>query len=344
MKLPGAPKISIPDIPAAPAASIPTQVTQNLSAGPAQGAVGIGAPQHFDPDNPSVRLDGTVHNPTGIGGDLHVSREVSVNDLKNIPVPNPSLDLPSMGGGSSSGGEGFSLPSIGNPLSGLSLPDMPSMPDMPSLPDMPDLGNPFSGISAPDFSLPSCKMPDFGFPDLPPFGLPQIDLPGGGYKPAGESPWRSPIGCPGFRFPELPSFDAPSLDMPDWDLSLPDLLPDFWDGICEDDRADPDEHLEDDTETAQVTFKAWGEHETYTNLHEHKVRLVASNGSYDQTVVAKEEQIDEDGMAVVHFGGVSPDGTYRIESYLNDELTFVDDGVPGKDICERNFFQQLFGL
>ncbi|MBK8801712.1 MAG: hypothetical protein IPN71_06560 [Fibrobacteres bacterium] len=340
MKIPGAPKISIPNIPA-----VPTQVTQNLSAGPAQGAVGIGAPQHFDPNNPSVRLDGTVHNPTGIGGDLHVSREVSVNDLKNIPAPGaiPSVgDFPSMGAIPESplrtGLDLPDMPSIGNPLSGLSLPDMPGLPDMPSL------GNPFSGLSAPDFSLPSCKMPDFGFPDLPPFGLPQIDLPGGGYKPAGESPWRSPIGCPGFRFPELPSFGLPSVDLPDWDLSLPDLLPDFWDGSCEDDRADPDEHLEDDTETAQVTFRAWGECDSYTNLHEHKMRLVACDGSYDQTVVVKEEQIDEDGMAVVHFGGVSPDGLYRIESYLNDEITFIDDEVPGKDICERNFFQKLFGI
>ncbi|MBK9578613.1 MAG: hypothetical protein IPK50_12105 [Fibrobacterota bacterium] len=335
MKIPGAPKISIPNIPA-----VPTQVTQNLSAGPAQGAVGIGAPQHFDPNNPSVRLDGTVHNPTGIGGDLHVSREVSVNDLKKIPVPDPSLDLPSLGGGSSSGGGGgFSmpgLPSIGNPLSGLSLPDMPGLPDMPSL------GNPFSGLSAPDFSLPSCKMPDFGFPDLPPFGLPQIDLPGGGYKPAGESPWRSPIGCPGFRFPELPSFGLPSVDLPDWDLSLADLLPDFWDGSCEDDRADPDEHLEDDTETAQVTFRACTDSEGHHDLFEHRVRLVSMDGSYDQSVKVKEEQIDEDGIAVVHFGGVRPDGRYRIETYMDDELTFTRVDVPGEDLCERNFFQKLF--
>ncbi|QQS06768.1 MAG: hypothetical protein IPK50_07670 [Fibrobacterota bacterium] len=239
------PKIpAVPSIPAAPA--VPTRVGQDLSQGPASGNVGIGAPQHFDPNNPSVRLDGTVHNPTGVGGDLKVSREVSVNDLKQIPVPDvhaPDLSMPSLGGDSStdgsSGGSGFSLPSIGNPLSGLSmpsLPDMPSMPSMPdvslpsmpSLPDMPSLGNPFSGISAPDLSLPS--MPDFGNPfsglSGPDFSLP--DLPSMGTP-----------GMPGFRFLELPDLPDIELDLSEWDL-LPSFdIPD-WDGDNESERQKPD--------------------------------------------------------------------------------------------------------
>ncbi|MBK9577780.1 MAG: hypothetical protein IPO40_11915 [Fibrobacteres bacterium] len=239
------PKIpAVPSIPTAPA--VPTRVGQDLSQGPASGNVGIGAPQHFDPNNPSVRLDGTVHNPTGIGGDLKVSREVSVNDLKQIPVPDvhaPDLSMPSLGGGSSadgaSGGSGFSLPSIGNPLSGLSmpsLPDMPSMPSMPdvslpsmpSLPDMPSLGNPFSGISAPDLSLPS--MPDFGNPFSGLSG-PDVSLP--------DLPSMGTPGMPGFRFLELPDLPDIELDLSEWDL-LPSFdIPD-WDGDNESERQKPD--------------------------------------------------------------------------------------------------------
>jgi hypothetical protein len=225
---------NIPSVPAAPA--VPTRVGQDISQGPASGNVGIGAPQHFDPNNPSVRLDGTVHNPTGIGGDLKVSREVSVNDLKQIPVPDVGA-IPSVGaihesplqGGSP--GSGFSLPSIGNPLSGLSMPsmpDMPAMPSMPSLPDMPSLGNPFSGISAPDLSLPS--MPDFGNPFSGLSG-PDISLP--------DLPSVGTPGMPGFRFLELPDLPDIDIDLSEWDL-LPSFdIPD-WDGDNESERQKPD--------------------------------------------------------------------------------------------------------
>ena len=233
---------SVPKIPTAPAIpqapAVPTHLGQDVGVGPAQGNVGIGAPQHFDPNNPSVRLDGTVHNPTGVGGDLKVSREVSVNDLKQIPVPDvhaPDLSLPSgaSDAGGSSGG-GFSMPSIGNPLSGLSmpsLPDMPSMPSlpsMPSMPDMPSLGNPFSEISAPDLSLPS--MPDFGNPFSGLSG-PDVSLP--------DLPSMGTPGMPGFRFLELPDLPDIELDLSEWDL-LPSFdIPD-WEGDSESERQKPD--------------------------------------------------------------------------------------------------------
>ncbi|MBK9576611.1 MAG: hypothetical protein IPO40_06030 [Fibrobacteres bacterium] len=153
MNLRSMPKISAPPaMPSIPEAApvIPTRVGQDLSQGPASGNVGIGLPQHFDPNNPSVRLDGTIHNPTGIGGDLKVSREVSVNDLKNIPVPSPYLP---------------NMPSLGNPFSGLSLPDF-------SLPDLPFIGTP--GMPGFRFvELPEISMPDF---DMGEWDLPSPDL------------------------------------------------------------------------------------------------------------------------------------------------------------------------
>ncbi|QQS05644.1 MAG: hypothetical protein IPK50_01855 [Fibrobacterota bacterium] len=243
MNLRSMPKISAPPaMPSIPEAApvIPTRVGQDLSQGPASGNVGIGLPQHFDPNNPSVRLDGTIHNPTGIGGDLKVSREVSVNDLKNIPVPSPYLpnmpSLPSLGGGSSTddsrGGGGFSMPSFGNPLSGLSMPGLPSVPSLGNpfsgldMPSMPSLGNPFSGLSAPD--MPSLgnpfsglSLPDFSLPDLPSIGTP---------------------GMPGFRFLELPEISMPDFDMGEWDLPSPDLIPD-WGGDSEESQEEPHKNL-----------------------------------------------------------------------------------------------------
>lgn len=243
-------------------------ISQNVSTGPVDGVVGLSAPKHFDPNNPSVHVDATVHNPTGIGGDLHVSRDVK------IPTEAPNLSLPTMpslpGGASEAGGSsagGFSMPSLGNPLSGISLPDLslPSLgnpfsgisaPDlsMPSLGNplsglsMPSLGNPFSGISAPDLSMPSLGNPFSGLsvPDLPSWEMPRIDFPGGGYKPAGESAWRSPIGVPGFRFPELPSIGLPDFSVPEWDLEMPDLIPDLWDGDSESEPAEPHHRTKDD--------------------------------------------------------------------------------------------------
>jgi hypothetical protein len=45
-------------------------------------------------------------------------------------------------------------------------------------------------------------------------------------------------GMPGFRFPDLPKFELPSLDLSEWDLSMPDLIPD-WDGDSEEERQEP---------------------------------------------------------------------------------------------------------
>lgn len=180
-KLPGLP--AMPDPP-----KVPTEATQNLSGGSASTSFGVGIPQHFDPSSPSVQVSGTIHNPTGVGGDLTVSREVKIpTEVPNVNLEMPSM--PSMGGASDlapdvpSSGGGFGMPSIGNPLSGLSIPDMPS------------LGNPFSGFSAP--TLPGGPL----IPTLPTIGTP---------------------GMPGFRFLDLPSFTAPDLDMSPIDLVMPD--------------------------------------------------------------------------------------------------------------------------
>lgn len=292
----GLPSHGLPDIPKVPdppkAEGIPTHVGQDVGSGLAQGSVGVGAPQHFDPSNPSVRLDGTVHNPTGIGGDLHVSREVSANDLKQIPVPDvpaPSVSLPDMpsmpnlGGGSSEGssGGGFSLPSIGNPLSGLSMPSLPEMPSLgnplsglsapdlprlPSLPDMPSLGNPFSGLSGPDLSLPS----------LP--------------------------GMPGFRFPDLPEFSLPDFDVSGWDLAMPDLVPD-WGGDSEEERAEPHKRAKhQDKVTVEVVLK-----NDRGEAIEGVEFLVRGEGGFE----AKGE-LDSDGLAEVEI----PRGEYTVR-YLD---------------------------
>lgn len=196
-KLPG-----LPAMPAPP--KVPTEATQTLSTGPASTSVGAGLPQHFDPSNPSVQVSGTIHNPTGVGGDLTVSREVKIpTEAPNVNLGMPSM--PSMGSASDlapdvpSSGGGFGMPSIGNPLSGLSMPDMPS------------LGNPFSGFSAP--SLPSGAL----LPTLPSIGTP---------------------GMPGFRFLDLPSFTAPDLDMSPIDLVMPDWPFEWSDPI--DNSIDPD--------------------------------------------------------------------------------------------------------
>ncbi|MBK9576170.1 MAG: hypothetical protein IPK50_23585 [Fibrobacterota bacterium] len=45
-------------------------IERSVSAGPVDGVVGLSAPKHFDPNNPSVHVDATIHNPTGVGGDL----------------------------------------------------------------------------------------------------------------------------------------------------------------------------------------------------------------------------------------------------------------------------------
>ncbi|HNY31567.1 MAG TPA: hypothetical protein PKO15_11825 [Fibrobacteria bacterium] len=232
--------------PAAPAFT--PGIQSEVSAGPANGVVGLSAPNHFDPNNPSVHVDATVHNPTGVGGDLHVNRDVK------IPTEVPAVSMPSLpGGGGASGGSGLSMPHLGNPLSGISAPDL-SLPSLgnpfsglsaPSF-SMPSLGNPFSGISAPE--LPSLGNPFGGLslPELPSWEMPRIDFPGGGYKPAGESPWRSPIGVPGFRFPDLPSIGLPDDLLPDWDLEMPDLIPDLWDGDSESEPAEPHHRTKDD--------------------------------------------------------------------------------------------------
>jgi hypothetical protein len=254
---------SVPKIPTAPTAT-PTHVGQDVGRGPAQGNVGIGAPQHFDPNKPTVAVDATIHNPTGVGGDLHVKKDVP------IPTKIPDVNLPSMGSGKgdsnplSKSGGGFGLPDMPN----LGLPSMPniSAPDLPSfgMPGIPSIGLP-DMPSMPDMSLPSFGgsggggggigmpgMPSFGLPDMPSIGLPgmpsmpgmpslgmpgmpSIGLPG---LPSLGMPDIGLPGMPGFRFPDLPKFELPSLDLSEWDLSMPDLIPD-WDGDSEEERQEP---------------------------------------------------------------------------------------------------------
>ncbi|HOX52507.1 MAG TPA: hypothetical protein PKY05_13535, partial [Fibrobacteria bacterium] len=189
--LPDPPKPpKIPEVPAVPA--VPTSAQTSLSSGPLSGAVGVGVPQNFDPKNPSVHVEGTIHNPTGIGGDLKVDRDVK------IPTKAPEFNVPSMGGGLSDvgSGGGFGLPDIGNPLSGLS---------------MPDLGRPLASLSGP-------TLPNFaGFPEYPAF--PSIGTPG--------MPGFRFTNIPEFKFPTpdlslcdinipspIPDFDFPVFDGP----------------------------------------------------------------------------------------------------------------------------------
>ncbi|QQS04109.1 MAG: hypothetical protein IPK50_17695 [Fibrobacterota bacterium] len=189
--LPDPPKPpKIPEVPAVPA--VPTSAQTSLSSGPLSGAVGVGVPQNFDPNNPSVHVEGTIHNPTGIGGDLKVDRDVK------IPTKAPDFNIPSMGGGLSDvgSGGGFGLPDIGNPLSGLS---------------MPSLGRPLASLSGP-------TLPNFaGFPEYPAF--PSIGTPG--------MPGFRFTNIPEFKFPTpdlslcdinipspIPDFDFPVFDGP----------------------------------------------------------------------------------------------------------------------------------
>ncbi|MBK8800722.1 MAG: hypothetical protein IPN71_01420 [Fibrobacteres bacterium] len=299
----GLPSRRIPEVPKLPdppkADAIPTHVGQDVGSGLAQGNVGIGAPQHFDPNNPSVRLDGTVHNPTGIGGDLHVSREVSVNDLKQIPVPDvhaPDLSLPS--GGSDGGGSGGS---------GFSLPSLPSLPDMPSvgLPDVtiPDIH--LSSASMPDFSLPGLPdmpslpgLPDMpGLPGLPSFGMPDLDL---------SAP--SLPGMPGFRFPDLPDFSLPDFDLSGWDLTMPDLVPD-WGGDSEEERAEPHKRAKhQDKVTVEVVLK---------NERGEPIEgvefLVRGEGGFES-----KGELDSDGLAEVEI----PRGEYTVR-YLDHSAVYA---------------------
>ncbi|HNY32695.1 MAG TPA: hypothetical protein PKO15_17560 [Fibrobacteria bacterium] len=287
----GLPSHGLPEIPKVPdppkAEVVPTHVGQDVGSGLAQGNVGIGAPQHFDPNNPSVRLDGTIHNPTGVGGDLQVSREVSANDLKNIPAPNihaPDLSLP---GGS--GGSGFSLPSLPSmpSLPSVGMPDVSlpslSMPGLPDLPSMPDMGNPFSGLSAP--SLPS--LPDMpGLPDLPSFGMPSLP------------------GMPGFRFPDLPDFTLPDFDLSGWDLTMPDLVPD-WDGDSEEERATPHKRAKhQDKVTVEIVLK----NDRGEPIEEERYLLRGQNG------FEHKGELDDEGKDEVEI----PPGPYSV-TYLDPE-------------------------
>ncbi|HNY32730.1 MAG TPA: hypothetical protein PKO15_17735 [Fibrobacteria bacterium] len=167
--LPDPPKPpKVPDVPAVPA--VPTSTQTNLSNGPLNGAVGVGVPQNFDPNNPSVHVEGTIHNPTGIGGDLKVDRDVK------IPTKAPDLNIPSMGGGlpDAGSGGGFGLPDLGNPLSGLSMPSLgrpleslsgPTLPNFAGFPEYPA----FPSIGTPG-------MPGFRFTNIPEFKFPTPDL------------------------------------------------------------------------------------------------------------------------------------------------------------------------
>lgn len=191
----------LPDLPTPPVdlAKPPTHIGTDVGHGPLAGNVGVGVPQNFDPNHPSVAVDATIHNPTGIGGDIHLKKDIP------IPTQMPDIGMPKFGSGGSGGG-GFGLPKM--PAFGMpSMPSLPSMPDI-SLPDMPSFGMP--------------DLPSFGMPDLPSFGMPDISLPG----------------MPGFRFPDLPKFDLPEIDLGEWDLSMPDLIPD-WGGDSEDEKAEP---------------------------------------------------------------------------------------------------------
>ncbi|HNY32738.1 MAG TPA: hypothetical protein PKO15_17775 [Fibrobacteria bacterium] len=191
-RLPDPPKPpKLPDVPAAPA--VPTNVQTNLSSGPLGGAVGVGVPQSFDPNNPSVHVEGTIHNPTGIGGDLKVDRDVK------IPTKAPDLDIPSMGGGLSGAGSGggFGLPDIGNPLSGLSMPSLGRPLESLSGPTLPNFGGFPEYPAFPSIGTPG--MPGFRFTNIPEFKFPTPDL--------SLCDINIPSPIPDFDFPV---FDGPS--------------------------------------------------------------------------------------------------------------------------------------
>ncbi|MBK8802021.1 MAG: hypothetical protein IPN71_08180 [Fibrobacteres bacterium] len=106
-----------------------------------------------------------------------------------------------------------SMPTSGNPFSGLDMPSMPSLGNPLSglsAPGLPSLGNPFSGLSLPDFSP----------PDLPSIGTP---------------------GMPGFRFL---SFRKSRCRILTWvnGISSPDLIPD-WGGDSEESQEEPHKNL-----------------------------------------------------------------------------------------------------
>lgn len=224
-------KVSVPKTPAAPAIpKAPDHAGTSFSEGPASGSAGIGAPKSFDPNNPSVHVSGTIHNPTGIGGDLKVDRDVAIpKNLPDVSVPDLGLGA----GKSSGGGGGFGLPSMPN-LSApdLSMPGMPSMPDLPSMPGLPSMPN----MSMPDISMPS--MP--GLPNMP--SIPGLSMPSVPGLSMPSLPSIGTPGMPGFRFLDLPEFDLPDLDMGAWDLSMPDLIPD-WGGDSEDSEVQPHKRL-----------------------------------------------------------------------------------------------------
>jgi len=213
-----------------------------------------------------VRLDGTIHNPTGVGGDLHVSREVSANDLKNIPVPSigaiPSVAIPSV-----------------------AIPSVRAIHESPlQMGSLPSLGNPFSGLSAP--SLPG--MP--GLPDLPSFGIPSLP------------------GMPGFRFPDLPEFSLPDFDLSGWDLTMPDLVPD-WEGDSEEERAEPHKRAKhQDKVTVEIVLK-----NDRGEPIEGVAFLVCGEGGFEC-----KGDLDSDGFAEVEI----PRGAYTVR-YLDHSAVYA---------------------
>jgi hypothetical protein len=216
--LPDPPKPpKIPDVPVVPA--VPTSTQTSLSSGPLSGAVGVGVPKNFDPNNPSVHVEGTIHNPTGIGGDLKVDRDV------RIPTKAPEFNIPSIGGGASDlgSGGGFGLPDIGNPLSGLSMPSLgrplaslsgPTLPNFAGFPEYPA----FPSIGTPG-------MPGFRFTNIPDFNLPIPDL--------SLCDINIPSPIPDFEFPV---FDGPS---PVSEYMEIDEMTDWTVGVTIDDQAVP---------------------------------------------------------------------------------------------------------
>lgn len=320
----------IPSIPSVPTPSpIPTRAGLDVGSGPLQGNVGVGLPQHLDPNKPAVGVDATIHNPTGIGGDLHVQRDVALPT--HIPDVNaPALNLGSAGGG---GGGGFGLPDL---PSLPSLPDMPNLPDMPTLPDMPDIS-----MSMPDFpSLPDVSLPSFGSDgssggggfSMPSFGMPSFGMPS-----------LPTMGMPGFRIPDLPDFELPAISLPDWDLKMPDLVPD-WDGFSSGGRSEPNAMLEGQTDTAYITLHIDAStRERGRLIRNHSLRLYTEDGSYDQTRLVEEDRFLRDDRIDLVFEQVDPNAEYALDAQLDDLTMPMGRNIPGKDLLDKSWMEHVGG-
>lgn len=286
---------SLPD-PVAPHAGI------DVGSGPLSGNVGVGLPQHLDPNKPAVGVDATIHNPTGVGGDLHVKRDVAIPT--HIPDVNaPAMNLGSVGGG---GGSGFGVPD---------LPSLPSLPDFPSLPDvsMPSFGGGGSSGGS------GFSMPSFGLPGLPSMGM------------------------PGFRIPDLPDFHLPEINLPDWDLKMPDLVPD-WDGFSSGGRSEPNAMLEGQTGTAYIALEIDATtRQRGRAIRAHSLRLFTEDGSYDQTRKIEDDRFLREDKIDVEFQQVDPHAKYSLDAQLDNFVMPMGRSIPGKDLLDKSWMDRTGG-